>query len=90
MPDALFDADRRPQVDPRDAVVVVHRFLRRCRDWGRDRELPERLERFRGDPTPEAAARLHEWATWVAFTEHALREVERGDLDHWFADTDAL
>lgn len=86
----LFDPARTVDLDPRDAVVVVHRFLERCRDWGRDKELPDRIERVRANPTPEEAARLHAWAAWVAFTEHALREVERGDLDHWFENADAL
>jgi hypothetical protein len=91
LPDSvLFDPERDPEVDPRDAIVVVHRFLQRCRDWGRDREIPVRIERVRANPTPDEAARLHAWAAWVAFTEHALRELERGDLDHWFTDTDAL
>ena len=70
--------------------MVAHRFLQRCRDWGRDKELPIRIERVRVNPTPDETARLHAWAAWVAFTEHALCELERGDLDHWFADTDAL
>ena len=86
----LFDPSREPEVDPKDAVVVVHRFLQRCRDWGRDTELPVRIERVRVHPTPDEAARLPTRAAWVAFTEHALCELERGDLDHWFADTDAL
>jgi hypothetical protein len=86
----LYDPERVPEVDPRDAIVVVHRFLRRCRDWGRDREIPARIERVRTHPTPDEAAKLHAWAAWVAFTEHALGELEGGDLDHWFTDPDAL
>lgn len=80
----LFDAAREPQVDPRDAVRVVHAFLERCAAWAEDRELPERLRRMTADPTPEHAAKLHQWASWLAFVRHAQRELEDGTLDHWF------
>ncbi|MEQ1503402.1 MAG: hypothetical protein ABMB14_14285 [Myxococcota bacterium] len=89
-PAPLYDPAREPAVDPRDAVVVVHRFLARCAAWGREREIPARIERLRADPTPEQAAKLHAWVTWVAFVDHALREVEGGDLDPWFTSGDGL
>jgi hypothetical protein len=82
----LYDPARAPAVDPADAVVVVHRFLERCAAWGAEREIPARLERMRIDPSPENAAKLHAWASWVAFVRHALQELESGALDRWFTE----
>lgn len=76
--DADLDARRR----------LVTSFLRRCRGWGSEREIPATLERLRADPTPKDAARLHQWTTWVAFLDHALGELERGELDRWLSDGD--
>ena len=86
----LYDPERAVAVDPRDAVVVARAFLLRCRAWGAEREIPKRLERLARDPTPEEAARLHAWTSWVAFVDHAVAELERGDLDDWFTDADGL
>lgn len=69
---------------PEDAILAVHAFLERCRDFARDRELPSRIERIRTDPTPEHVAKLHQWTSWIAFVEHAVREIEDGRLDSWF------
>lgn len=73
-----------------DAVAVVHDFLRRCRAWGTEREIPALLEALASDPSPAAAAKLHQWTTWVAFVDHALAELEDGSLDRWFDSADAL
>jgi hypothetical protein len=87
----LFDPARAAtEVDPRDAVVVVHRFLERCRAWGAERELPARLERLKAAPNLPDAAAVHEWVTWVAFVDHALAEIEGGALDDWFTDADGV
>jgi hypothetical protein len=85
-PEPLFDPDRAPRVDPRDAVAVVHTFLQRCRAWGTDREIPRQLARLAADPTPGDAAKLHAWTSWVAFVDHALSELEDGTLDEWFTE----
>ncbi|HHO50868.1 MAG TPA: hypothetical protein ENK18_08325 [Deltaproteobacteria bacterium] len=77
-------------VPPADAVAVVHAFLHRCRAWGAEREIPALLEALQLDAGPEPAARLHQWATWVAFLDHALAELESGALDRWFESTDTL
>lgn len=69
---------------PEQAITSVHRFLTRCRAWGTDLELPRRLERFRESPSPDAAAALHQWTSFVAFLDHALAELEGGELDSWF------
>jgi hypothetical protein len=80
----LFDAARDVAIDPRDAVRVVDDFLTRCAAWAEERELPARLTAMSADPTPEHAAKLHAWASWLAFVRHAQREVRDGTLDHWF------
>lgn len=81
---ALYDPDHNPQVSPQDAAVVAHRFLTRCRDWARDREIPRRLEQVGEGLDPVAAGRLHAWVAWMRFCEHALTEIEDGTLDAWF------
>ncbi|MEQ1568617.1 MAG: hypothetical protein ABMA64_23465 [Myxococcota bacterium] len=85
-PDRLFDPDRAPQVDPADAVLVVHQFLERCVAWAEEQEMPKRIERMSSAPTPEHAAALHQWASWIVFVRHAQRELEAGTLDRWFVD----
>lgn len=80
----LWDPERVPQVDPRDAVRIVHAFLDRCAEWAEVRELPSRLEQMRAEPTADHAAKLHQWATWLAFVRHAQQEIEEGRLDRWF------
>jgi hypothetical protein len=82
--DPLFARPTTGQVEPAEAVKVVHEFLRKCRDWATEREIPARIERLQADPTPEQAAKLHAWTSWVAFVDHATRELEDGTLDHWF------
>lgn len=95
MPECLYDQARSMYMqqastrlsvdpDPREAILAVHAFLRRCRDYARDMQIPERVERFHTHPTPEHAAKLYQWASWIAFVEHALREIEEGTLDGWF------
>jgi hypothetical protein len=82
---ALYDPQRTPRVAPEDAVLVVRDFLQRCRRWA-EREIPRRLEQVAADGRPETAAKLHAWIAYVQFTDHALRELETGQLDHWFTD----
>lgn len=90
MADPLYDPARTPRVDPRDAAAIAHAFLRRCRAWGAEREIPDRIRRLQEAPTRQEAAELHAWAAWVEFVDHALREVESGRLDHWFGEADEL
>lgn len=86
----LWDPSAPLPADPAEAVAAVRRFLLRARAWGTDREIPRRIERLRAAATPEEAAKLHAWTTWVSFCDHALGELERGELDHWFLDGDGL
>lgn len=80
----LYDPERAPDVAPEDAVAVVHDFLRRCRDWAVEREIPKRLHRVAEGQEPAEAAKLHEWIAWRRYVEHALQELEAGTLDSWF------
>lgn len=73
-----------PDLEGRRRLVAA--FLRRCRAWGTDREIPATLARLAADPAPPDAARLHQWTTWVAFLDHALRELDDGHLDAWLSD----
>lgn len=81
----LYDPDHSPTVAPEDAIAVVHEFLGFCRAWATEREIPRRLERVESNLEPADVAALHQWVTWMRFTEHALEELENGTLDHWFA-----
>jgi hypothetical protein len=80
----LFDPEHDPELAPEDAIVAVRRFLGRCRSWATDREIPKRIERVRLRGDPAEAAKLHAWVSMVAFIDHAIAEVEAGDLDPWF------
>ena len=79
-----------PEIPPDQAARVVRAFLLRCRAWGADREIPEQLAHLAQDPSPDRAAKLYQWTTWVAFVDHALHELDAGKLDHWFADDGGL
>jgi len=80
----LFDAKRDTVVDPKDAVVVVHRFLLRCKAWAEELEIPKREAQLAEDPSPALQKKLDAWHSYLAFTEHTLKELEDGTLDRWF------
>ena len=81
---ALYRPDAPPPGDPAQSVAAVHDFLRRCAQWAREVEIPKRLDRVGEGADPAEAAKLHEWVAYLRFTEHTLRELEAGELDHWF------
>lgn len=83
----LFDANRKVSVAPQDAVVIAHTFVKKCREWALDQEIPKITQRFAADPTASDAAKLHAWTSFVAFLDHTLAELEAGTLDHWFPPT---
>ncbi|MCB9665867.1 MAG: hypothetical protein H6732_17305 [Alphaproteobacteria bacterium] len=83
----LYDPTRPAEVDPADAVLVVHDFLTRVRTWCEEQEIPKRLARVAQSQAPADAASLHAWLTYLRFTEHALAELEDGTLDRWFGET---
>ncbi len=69
----LFRPDT-PQPAPDLALAAAHAFVTRCRAWAVD-ELARRTAA--GRPTQE-------WESYLRFTDHTLRELEDGTLDHWF------
>ena len=80
----LYEPGRPVGADPRDQVATVHRFLHQCRDWATEREIPKRADRVRAGAGAEEAAKLHAWVAYRDFLDHALRELEAGQLDAWF------
>lgn len=80
----LFDASTPIDAAPAEQLAIAHAFLQRCQDWALDKELPRLREALQSSNDPADAAKLHQWLTWLAFTSHALRELEDGTLDHWF------
>ena len=84
----LYNADRRPEISPEAAAHAVHGFLLRCRAWAVEKEIPKRLQRVEETSDPAEAAKLHEWIAYLRFTEHAIGELEQGELDHWFEKKD--
>lgn len=49
-------------------------FVSRCREWA-----VAELARRRVD-----GRRTDEWESYLRFTDHTLRELQDGRLDHWF------
>ena len=52
-------------------------FLRRCIEYA-DASMKRKEER--GDDSNI----IDEWKAYRNYTQYALEEIERGDLDHWF------
>jgi len=72
-----------PEPTPEQKRAVIRDFLRQCRTWGTEREIPGALARLAQAPTSADAARLHQWTTWVEFIDHAQHELDEGTLDRW-------
>ena len=58
--------------------IVVTNFLKRCIKYADD-SISRKTER--GDDSEIIA----EWNSYRNYTQYALEEIEKGDLDHWFA-----
>lgn len=58
--------------------TVVTNFLRRCIKYADD-SISRKMER--GDDKEIIA----EWNAYRNYTQYALEEIEKGDLDHWFS-----
>ena len=80
----LDEAHGMDPLPPAAAALTAHRFLLRCRQWAVEIELPKCRERVQQSTDPEDAARLHQWISYLQFTDHAIAELESGALDHWF------
>lgn len=86
---ALYDEHRGGKVAPEDAVVTVHRFVAKCREWALKLEIPKRSQRLAAQPDRLEAEKLAAWLRYVEFLDHTLTELEAGTLDHWFMGDDS-
>lgn len=80
----LDEHQGQPPATPAQAAAAAHDFMQRCRRWALEVELPKHRARVAQSTDPADAAALHQWLTWLRFTEHALGELESGTLDRWF------
>jgi hypothetical protein len=67
--------------------AVVADFLARC-----NRYADGQLDKYRAELAAastrqalEVQDKIGHWTAYRAFNEHALAELARGELDHWFA-----
>jgi hypothetical protein len=70
-----------------DKKAVVVDFLRRCNRYA-DGQLARYRTELEGVDGAEALAladKIAHWTAYRAFNEHALAEIDRGELDDWFA-----
>ncbi len=65
-----------PNATPAQRIAAVHAFTTRCRAWAVDAIARRRAE---GRPAED-------WEAYLRFTDHTLRELENGTLDHWFVE----
>jgi hypothetical protein len=70
-----------------DKKAVVADFLQRC-----NRYAEEQLAKYRralvdanGADALAIQDKIGHWTAYRAFNEHALGEIDRGELDDWFA-----
>jgi hypothetical protein len=80
----LYDPHTSPSASPEQQMLAVHTFLRQCRAWAEEREIPKRSRSAKGTESPESAAKLEAWLSYVRFLNHTIVELEEGSLDHWF------
>lgn len=66
-----------PTATPEQRIAAVHAFVTRCRAWA-----VGEIERRTDD-----ARAAGDWELYLRFTDHTLKELEEGTLDHWFAES---
>lgn len=64
-----------PPIPPAAALHATYLFVQKCRAYA-----VAQVETRR-----ESGRHLAEWESYLRFTDHTLRELENGTLDHWFA-----
>jgi hypothetical protein len=70
-----------------DKKAVVADFLRKCNDYA-DGQLTKYRQALAKASCAEAQAledKIRHWTAYRAFNEIALGELDRGELDDWFA-----
>jgi hypothetical protein len=67
--------------------AVIADFLAKCNRYAEGRLEHYRLQLASAAPSDALAIqdKIGHWTAYRAFNEHALGEIERGELDHWFA-----
>ena len=64
-------------MDPEKSKEIVKDFLRRCIEYA-DETIAKKTES--GDD-PEGLAK---WIAYRDYTEYAIKEIDSGELNHWF------
>ena len=76
---------------PAEGRIGLHDLLRAfaaARSWEEDAQTTrDAAVRRLGEDLLEAA-KLHEWVAYLRYTEIAIDEVEKGELDSWFLPPD--
>ncbi len=70
-----------------DKKAVVADFLHRCNRYAEGQLTKYRLDLEAADATAAVAIqdKIGHWTAYRAFNAHALGEIDRGELDDWFA-----
>ncbi len=70
-----------------DKKAVVADFLNRCNHYAEGQLAKYRRELTTADAGAALAIqdKIGHWTAYRAFNEHALGEIDRGELDDWFA-----
>lgn len=70
---------------------IVRRFLSQCNHYaqGQLEKYQGRLAGTSGLEALEIETKIHQWQVYRAFNDHAMAELEAGELDSWFATEDA-
>jgi hypothetical protein len=87
LPSLLVRITREAAMDIAAKKAVVADFLAKC-----NRYADGQLDKYRGQLAAAAAGealalqdKIGHWTAYRAFNEHALAELDRGELDGWFA-----
>jgi hypothetical protein len=70
-----------------DKKAVVADFLQRCNRYAEGQLAKYRQELRAADAAAALAIqdKIGHWTAYRAFNEHTLGEIDRGELDDWFA-----
>ena len=66
---------------------TIKKFLLKCNDYGKEKIKQHMLEEEKTTSSKEQLEiqeKKTRWQTYIHFNEHALREIDKGELDSWF------
>lgn len=63
---------------------IVVDFLMRCNEYADDKLLDYGARLPAERDVGELALKMLQWSSYKSFNAHAIGEIERGELDHWF------